>query len=311
MSYITSVQASGSPAQQATTGKMRSKAMSVIGYFRRQSTKFKLNQKDKINNIKQIENVQQEIIIRPSTIGLQKLVTDVKDANPYSVLTDFCMNDRACLAIGDESFDQACRNNRITDITQPIVVKPAKAKRVKINCDESYCRSGCQTNDSVLNQTETQPEILEKQIETVPRRLIAKLAADKKSRFVYSKLLNYLRCKHFMHTRDHHFITTLVADARAWLLKGGHDMEKPLTFAVLANAVTQAFMVNQEELDFRARIKNPVALDHIEHLNATMSGELGRVSYFKGKGLVKTLASAARRPLTRAVRIPSRPGNLI
>jgi len=144
---------------------------------------------------------------------------------------------------------------------------------------------------------------MDKQLESPPRRLMAKTLAKKKNRLVYSQLLNFLRCKHFMHVRDKHFITTLVADARAWMLKKEFKMETDIDFCVLSMAVTQAFLVNQQELDMRAALKQPVALNHIDHLNATMSGDLGRVSWFRHQSVGHSLATAARRTVLPKVRL--------
>lgn len=309
---ILTIQASGSPAQQAATGKKLSKTLSIIGYFNR--LKKKQIPHEKPSDV--AETKSDKTIFRLSGRSMAKLSNEVATKNAFECLDDLCLSDRSFVAadVNHEEkryigLDEACRKRRAHDIEKQPFVKPCKVVRYK---EESTCvaRAACQTCESSNIQTDDDtPEA--KQIESVPRRLVAKMAANKKSRFVYSRLLNYLRCKHFMHIRDHHFITTLVSDARAWLLKNNTNMEQPLTFAILASAVTQAFMVNQEELDFRARIKNPIHLDHIEHLNATMSGDLGRVSIFKGKGLTKTLAATARRPLTRAVRISARPSNLI
>lgn len=295
-----SIKASGSPAQQNATGEKRSKTHSVLGYFFRK----KMKQPEQVSRA-----VSETFDVVASNPAMSRLNADIFDKNPYEVLATADISDVAHMEVEHDGvcvgLKQACRTG--LDVDRVHVRVP---RRVRFHERSALCKDACCQN-SVTVEVSTDDEKFEpKQIETVPRRLLAKMAANKKSRHVYSRLLNYLRCKHFMHIRDHHFITTLVADARSWLLKEHMDMEKPLTFAVLSSAVTQAFMVNQEELDFRARMKNPIHLDHIEHLNNTMSGELGRVSLFKGD-FKRALASAARRPFTRSVRIPTGPKNLI
>lgn len=294
-----SIKASGSPARQNATGNQRSKAKSVIGYFFRK--------RNTVLKTRSIMNPSMEVV--PSLISSIKLDDAVRTRNAYDVLTDHVMSEVDDMAVDvngvETSLRDACRDG--AGLGSPYV---KDQKRVKFYEKSALCKDVCCQHNVTREVSTDEDNFEEKQLETMPRRLVAKLTATKKSRFVYSRLLNYLRCKHFMHIRDHHFITTLVADARSWLLKEHMDMEKPITFAVLAGAVTQAFMVNQEELDFRARMKNPIHLDHIEHLNNTMSGELGRVSIFK-TDLKSTLASAARRPFTRSVRIPTGPKNLI
>lgn len=294
-----SIKASGPPAQQNATGKKRSKAQAVIGYFFRKRESVKIH--------KHVENPQFDVVA--SQPAMAKLQFDIRDKNPYEVLATADISDIAHMEVEVDGTEMSLQDARRTgrDADRAMVRVP---QRVRFHERSTLCKDACcQNHISVSTNVDDEP-FEAKQIETMPRRLVAKMAATKKTRHVYSRLLNYLRCKHFMHIRDHHFITTLVADARSWLLKEHMDMEKPLTFAVLASAVTQAFMVNQEELDFRARMKNPIHLDHIEHLNNTMSGELGRVSLFKGD-FKRALASAARRPFTRSVRIPTGPKTLI
>lgn len=162
----------------------------------------------------------------------------------------------------------------------------------------------CQTDDNwdisngVDQSVDPMPQTeYDKQLETAPKRGVAKIAAQRKSRFVYSQLLNFLRCKHFMHIRDHHFITTLVADARAWLLANKYKMETHIEYSMLAMAVSQAFLVSQEELNFRALLKRPNTINHIQHLNATVSGNLGRVHMLHPDG--SSLAAKLRRPFTK------------
>lgn len=180
-------------------------------------------------------------------------------------------------------------------------------KRKKIPKTKSSVEVSCQANESV--EIECKIPEFEKQIESLPRRLIAKLKARPNTRFVYSQLLNFLRCKHFMHVRDSHFITTLVADARAWLLKNNYTMETAIEYSILASAVQQAFAISAEELAFRAFVKKPQVIDHIEHLNATMAGDLGRVFMFSNGGNI--LSKVARRPFMRHLQLAPKTEHLV
>jgi len=114
-----------------------------------------------------------------------------------------------------------------------------------------------------------------------------------------------------MHIRDTHFITTLVSDARAWLLNKGYTMEDSIHYSMLSAAVQQAFIVSAEELEFRATLKNPKILDHIEHHNATMSGNLGRVNMFDKESGKHALAKAVRRPFTRSLHLSAPRSDLV
>lgn len=297
----------GVPGPLNTTGPKATKIDRLIGYLmrkRKSSTKT-------VSNIKQVEYTL------PSSIGIQNLQTSVKTKNRYDVL-NMDMADKEMLVIEETHYD--C--DGITMIggtpkmlakaefgTNPIYgvdaadtrVRVKPQKKVMIHQSNSCCDTDCQTCGVEAVQADL--KTYDKQLETLPRRLIAKLKAKKNTRFVYSQLLNFLRCKHFMHVRDTHFITTLVADARAWLLKNNYTMENALDYAILATAVQQAFIVSAEELELRATLKNPKIRDHIDHHNATMSGDLGRVNMFSYQSGKHALAKAARRPFTRSVHL--------
>lgn len=189
--------------------------------------------------------------------------------------------------------------------TKVFIKMPKKKKLTPTN--KTSAEVSCQANESV--EIECKIPEFEKQIESLPRRLIAKLKARPNTRFVYSQLLNFLRCKHFMHVRDSHFITTLVADARAWLLKNNYTMENAIEYSILASAVQQAFAISAEELAFRAFVKKPQVIDHIEHLNATMSGDLGRVFMFSNGGNI--LSKVARRPFMRHLQLAPKTEHLV
>lgn len=103
----------------------------------------------------------------------------------------------------------------------------------------------------------------------------ARAMRDKKSRRAYVALTYYLKCKHFMHIKDPHFIRTLVQDARAWMIKSEFKMETYAEYCILASAVAAAFFVDQEELSFRARMKNARNWQAIEKHNNACNGDLG------------------------------------
>jgi hypothetical protein len=117
--------------------------------------------------------------------------------------------------------------------------------------------------------------------EQIPKRkVINALVKNKKGYHAYSRLLFWLRCKHFMKVRDHGLINQLVTDARAWLAKNNFTMETSTEFQILANAVMGAYLVNEEELVFRQTIKDKVNYDNMAHINRTAIGDLGK-SLFK------------------------------
>lgn len=297
----------GVPGPHNATGPKATKIDRLIGYLMR---KRKTSTKT-ISKVKQVEYTL------PSSVGMQNLQTSVKTKNRYDVL-NMDMADKEMLVIEETHYD--CDGITMIGGTPKMLAKAEfganpvygvdaadtkvrvkPQKKVMIHQGSSCCDMDCQTCGVEAVQTDFQTH--EKQLETLPRRLIAKLKAKKNSRFVYSQLLNFLRCKHFMHVRDTHFITTLVADARAWLLKNKYTMENAIDYAILATAVQQAFIVSAEELELRATLKNPKIRDHIDHHNATMSGDLGRVNMFSYQSGKHALAKAARRPFTRSLHL--------
>lgn len=110
------------------------------------------------------------------------------------------------------------------------------------------------------------------------RKVISKLAKDKNTCKVYGRLLVHLRCKYHLTLRDKSLIQRLVQEARNWMIKAGFDCTKEIHYTVLASAVTAAFMVSDEELEFRAMIKNRQNYENMVHLNNTLQGNLGRVA---------------------------------
>jgi len=103
----------------------------------------------------------------------------------------------------------------------------------------------------------------------------ARALRDKKSRKTFTALTYYLKCKHYMHMKDPHFIRTLVQDARAWLIRGQYKMESYRDYVILTSAVMSAFFVDQEELAFRARMKNATEWQAMSKHNNACNGDLG------------------------------------
>lgn len=191
------------------------------------------------------------------------------------------------------------------------MAKLSKPKYVKYKPEKPCVDQCC---DALFPSDETQVDMkhYDMELDNVPRRLIAKVAAKKQRRLVFAKLLNFLRCKHFFHYRDTSFVMTLVSDARAWLLRNGHEMDNPIDYGLLSLAVSHAFFVTQEELQLRAMMKDGKRLDHINHLNQTIDGNLGNVSIFgKDGGVLRTLGRETRRLGTVPVRLPIRSRQMI
>jgi hypothetical protein len=291
--------ANGEPGCHNATGT-KAKIRNFFGYLMRKRKQ-------------QVKRIKNDVVL-PSRIGYMNLQDECDNIKPDDVNKiglDDMDNINAEATLGGIGYDGPVKVlqdiGQVKNITRLKVVKP---KRKVVSNDATTCCNDCQTDG--VAECVADFKTYDKQLESLPRRAIAKLRAKKTTRFVYSQLLNFLRCKHFMHVRDTHFITTLVSDARAWLLKNGYTMETSLDYTILTSAVQQAFIVSAEELEFRASIKNPRVVDHIKHHNATMEGNLGRVFMFADNSVKHAAARMARRPFTRSVTIGSpRPENLV
>lgn len=146
------------------------------------------------------------------------------------------------------------------------------------------------------------PEDKSKEFDVLPEasRARARAMRDKKSRRAYTSLTYYLKCKHFMHSKDPHFIRTLVQDARAWMLRNKFLMETYGEYAILTTSVMAAFFVDQEELNFRSQMKNRKQWQLLDKHNRACAGDLGH-RLWKVEPRLNTL----RHALQARVRFPA------
>jgi hypothetical protein len=119
------------------------------------------------------------------------------------------------------------------------------------------------------------------ELTAITSRKIRKFIRNSKYVTSYSKLTWYLRSKYFMMTRDRSLINKMSNDARIWMLKTGHTCETEADFVVMTSSIMAAFLVNTQEMDFRALMKNKVNYDNMVHHNAAVQGDLGKTSWFK------------------------------
>lgn len=295
--------ATGVAAGHTATATKANKTLAVINYFRR---KFKKPAPvvtgpyippSKTTTVETLESYP----------AFAKKCIEVQKYNKYQLLADVGESDNINVEMTCDFGDVELTAAEIkpTDLFDIGVIKgielspPKRVKTTKLVYFDDQGTQSCETRQIQAN--DPVPDI-SKEMETVPSRAVAKVAAKRKCRFIYSQLLNFLRCKHFMHYRDHHFITTLVADARAWMLANKHTMDTPLHFSIISMAVTQAFMVNQAELDFRARLKPKTIQDHLSHHNKAMTGDLGNV--FLLKNIDVEAKNWLKKPFLKNVRMP-------
>lgn len=130
---------------------------------------------------------------------------------------------------------------------------------------------------------EQSPLSMNNELFKIPKRkFINKIIKDKKYYKAHSRLVSYLRCKTFLKHRDTSLIQQLVHMANIWMVTEKYLLDDPLHYTVIASAVTVAFMISEEELMFREAIKNKTNWDNMRHLNATISGDLGKVFRLPG-----------------------------
>lgn len=165
--------------------------------------------------------------------------------------------------------------------------------------------TACYTDmDTAGMQTETTSKTVDfDRVKLAIDRKAVNTALIKKRWFkVYSKLLNHIRIKYFMRSRDTTTIHNMVADARVWLLKNGHTCDTDIDYTILSASVMASFVVSEEELEFRKLLKDSNVLDGVKHLNATMSGDLGQA----WRPILQRLGDI-RNPLLSKLTLPSKP----
>lgn len=141
-----------------------------------------------------------------------------------------------------------------------------------------HLEEGCQCGPSLFQAVDDR---IDDTFRTFPRKSINKMVQKTRVIKTYSKLTNFLKCKFFMRQRDHSLINTMVNDARIWLLKQGSKCETDEDFFVLSQSVLVAFLVNEQEMKFRAVLKDDKNWDNMAHLNKTVAGNLGKVSLLR------------------------------
>jgi len=141
-------------------------------------------------------------------------------------------------------------------------------------------------------------------IHEIQSRKVYRKTRDVKFLKFHSRLTYYLRTKYFMKTRDRSLINMMSNDARIWMIKEKMKCESEDDFLLMTQSVMTAFLVNSQELKFRQLLKNEDNYDQMEHLNATLAGDLGKVNPFSkfGRDQVKKLVSD---PLFSRLKMPT------
>lgn len=152
----------------------------------------------------------------------------------------------------------------------------------------SIVDNDAQNNNISLGTEALDSELIENQeLFRIPSRSkVNKIIKSKKYYKAHSQLLTFLRCKTFLKHRDTSLIQQLVHLANNWMQGHKYLLDDPLHYSIISSAVTVAFMISEEELQFRQSIKNKTNWDNMKHLNATITGDLGKVFRVPGDRLL-------------------------
>lgn len=108
------------------------------------------------------------------------------------------------------------------------------------------------------------------------KKKVNSIVKNRKSIHCYERLFNFLRTKFFMRIRDNTLIGVMVHEARTWMLKDHRKLDTEEDFNILSYSVMAAFMINKNELEFRALLKDKNNWVNTIHLNKTLNGDLGK-----------------------------------
>jgi hypothetical protein len=114
----------------------------------------------------------------------------------------------------------------------------------------------------------------------------------------YTKLIYYLKIKHAFRVRRLEMLTTMVQDARQYLIQRGSTLDNESDYQELMQSVTNAFFIDKPELEFRRALRNTNLRRSLEAYNATLAGDLGKCA----KKTVLFGSEVARHPMVKLIR---------
>lgn len=110
------------------------------------------------------------------------------------------------------------------------------------------------------------------------RKAANAIMKKRKTLKAYEGVTYFLKTKYFFTKRDPALINNMVRDARTHMSGKGKALNSEEDYYILTQAVMAAFLIDSQELKFRALMKNRDNLDNIKHLNAAAQGDLGFTS---------------------------------
>jgi len=130
-------------------------------------------------------------------------------------------------------------------------------------------------------------------IMTIPDRAECKKRVSS-SKVIRSQkaLTQFLKCKYFMRARNLPLINSMVNDARVWMMKDNRKCDTDIDYTIMTSSIMAAYMIQREELEFRALLKRPDNYQNTVRLNNLVNdGNLGKVSVLGQYDYTENLAS--------------------
>jgi hypothetical protein len=170
------------------------------------------------------------------------------------------------------------------DYIKVIKSKDIKMRETAIQTESNEASTQCNIEDS-KDALFTMPN----------RKAINAVMKHKKYIKADEELTYWLKSKYFMKGRTHATLSMMVNDARVWMLKQKNGDKDKYTlqsyedYFVMTRAIMSSFIIDDEELAFRALMKNPQQLDAQQHMLSLFNGDLGwTAAKNPGKNPIKT-----------------------
>lgn len=203
-------------------------------------------------------------------IGLAEAAT-VIDTVKYSMLD----------AVTGELLDKFGQPNKVPKskdhLNEIVVVASADPQLVSDAFYSTEVSVGVQTSTDFVSCGTSTGAYKERTIFRIPKR--SQFKRYKTYGYIHADpdITYHLKSKYFMKRRDAATMQQMCSDARLYLLKNGHSMDNDEDYEKLTRGIMAAFLVDDAELEFRSRMKNPDNYDSLKHHNATLEGDLGLV----------------------------------
>jgi hypothetical protein len=170
--------------------------------------------------------------------------------------------------------------NYLENYTETLKIPKTQKKKQVVKHVEFVDTRETQTNPSENNAATIEEE------PTTPfkfpnRKKINDFVKNKPFIKAVESLTYFLKIKYFFSKRDILLVNNMIRDARQYLTNHKHSLDNESDYYQMTQAVMAAFIVDDQELKFRAIIKNRDNYDSWQHVNDTIAGNLGKTSFLK------------------------------